>query len=117
MALLNNFPPIYHHSDRGSQYCSTEYINILKANNIIPSMADVGLSIDNPHAESLNRSIKEEEVCYNYYESFIEAKESIAKYILVYNTERLHSSIGYISPVEYESNYYQTLSTNISNIC
>ena len=54
-------PPKYHHSDRGVQYCSYDYIEILKKNNIIPSMADVGISVDNPYAESLNRSIKVEE--------------------------------------------------------
>jgi transposase InsO family protein len=103
MALATNEAPKYHHSDRGVQYCSSEYINILKANNITPSMADVGISVDNPYAESLNRSIKVEEVYLHAYESFEEAKSSIQKYIWVYNNRRLHSSLGYMSPVEYES--------------
>lgn len=105
MALKDNDPPKYHHSDRGVQYCSYDYIKILKDNNITPSMADTGVSVDNPYAESLNRSIKVEEVYLNAYESFGEAKASIEKYIMVYNTTRLHSSLGYVSPLTYEANY------------
>jgi transposase InsO family protein len=105
MALRDHHAPQYHHSDRGVQYCSHDYIDILKANNITPSMADVGVSVDNPYAESLNRSIKVEEVYLHAYESLQEAHDSIEKYILVYNTKRLHSSLGYISPVTYEANY------------
>jgi putative transposase len=108
MALEENDAPKYHHSDRGVQYASCDYTDILKENNITPSMADVGVSVDNPYAESLNRSIKVEEVYLNAYESFEEAKESIAKYILVYNTKRLHSSLGYVSPMTYEANYKLT---------
>lgn len=105
MALKNNPAPRFHHSDRGVQYCSHEYIGILKENRITPSMADVGVSVDNPYAESLNRSIKVEEVYLHAYESFAEAKSSIQKYIGVYNTTRLHSSLGYMSPLEYEAQY------------
>jgi transposase InsO family protein len=105
MALSANSPPKYHHSDRGVQYASYDYIDILKNSNIIPSMADTGVSVDNPYAESLNRSIKVEEVYLNCYESFKQAKDSIEKYIMVYNTKRLHSSLGYVSPMTYEANY------------
>lgn len=112
MALANNPAPKYHHSDRGVQYCSHEYIGILKENNITPSMADVGVSVDNPYAESLNRSIKVEEVYLHAYESFEEAKSSIQKYIQVYNTTRLHSSLGYMSPLEYEKDYESNRETN-----
>lgn len=113
MALKEDGAPQFHHSDRGVQYCSYDYIKILKENNITPSMADVGMSVDNPYAESLNRSIKVEEVYLHAYESFEEAKVSIEKYILVYNTKRLHSSLGYMSPMNYikkweEENYQLT---------
>jgi len=108
MALADNQPPRYHHSDRGVQYCSHDYIEILKSNNITPSMADAGVSVDNPYAESLNRSIKVEEVYLNAYESFEEAKMSIQKYILGYNTKRLHSSLGYMCPVDYIELYQLT---------
>lgn len=111
MALQGNKAPQYHHSDRGVQYCSHEYIRILKDNGITPSMADVGMSVDNPYAESLNRSIKVEEVYLHAYESFSEAKESIERYIVVYNTRRLHSSLGYISPMKFEANYQLAVAT------
>ena len=104
-ALEHNQAPVYHHSDRGVQYCSHDYINILKKHQIIPSMAAVGMSVDNPYAESLNRSIKVEEVYLHAYESLAEAKNSIQRYFEVYNTKRLHSSLGYIPGVEYEANY------------
>lgn len=105
MALASNTAPRFHHSDRGVQYASHDYIEIEKKYGITPSMADVGISVDNPYAEALNRSIKVEEVYLHAYESFEEAKASIQKYIEVYNTKRLHSSLGYVSPVEFEANY------------
>jgi putative transposase len=52
MALDTHQPPRFHHSDRGGQYCSREYQNELQKQNITPSMADVGVSVDNPFAES-----------------------------------------------------------------
>jgi len=109
MALENHKAPKYHHSDRGSQYCAYEYIQILKDNGVIPSMAAVGKSVDNPHAESFNRSLKVEEVYLNAYEDFEEAKMSIENYIMVYNSRRLHSSLGYRSPIEFEASYYKSL--------
>lgn len=110
-ALENNTPPQYHHSDRGVQYCCHDYQHILKQHNITPSMADVGVSVDNPHAESLNRSIKVEEVYRNEYETIEEARYFLKQYIMRYNTRRLHSSLGYIPPEEYEANYkLQTVS-------
>lgn len=79
-------------------------------------MADVGVSVDNPYAESLNRSIKVEEVYLHAYKSFEEAKTSIEKYIWVYNTTRLHSSLGYVSPATYEANYQLTSVSKISDL-
>lgn len=114
MALANNKAPKYHHSDRGVQYASHDYIGIEKNHGIIPSMADIGVSVDNPYAESLNRSIKVEEVYLHAYESFEEARDSLFRYIGVYNTKRLHSSLGYMSPVKYEMNYYKLIK-NSSN--
>ncbi len=111
MALNNNKPPQFHHSDRGSQYCSHEYQRELQKHRIKPSMADVGVSVDNPFAESFNRSLKVEEVYLNVYENISEAKASIAEYIECYNTKRLHSSLGYVPPVEFEANYQMEVSS------
>jgi len=110
MALNNNQAPLFHHSDRGGQYCSHEYQRELEKRHIKPSMADVGLSVDNPFAESFNRSLKVEEVYLNTYENVFEARESIAEYIECYNTRRLHSSLGYVPPVEFEANYQMGVS-------
>lgn len=112
-ALKDHPTPRFHHSDRGVQYCSHDYIDILKKHHITPSMAEVGMSVDNPYAESLNRSIKVEEVYLKAYESFAEAESSIQKYIEVYNTKRLHSSLRYLTPAEYEANYQLT---NVSKV-
>ena len=103
--LKTHQAPQYHHSDRGVQYCSYDYVNALKAHNITPSMADVGVSVDNPFAESFNRSLKVEEVYLNAYESLKEATASIATYITCYNTKRLHSSLGYVPPVTFEASF------------
>lgn len=110
MALDAHQPPLFHHSDRGSQYCSYEYQQQLREHHIRPSMADVGVSVDNPYAESFNRSLKVEEVYFNAYESIAEARASIAAYIACYNTKRLHSSLGYVPPVEFEANYQAEVS-------
>ena len=110
MALYSHPAPTFHHSDRGSQYCSHEYQRRLKQHNIRPSMADVGVSVDNPFAESFNRSLKVEEVYLNVYEKISEARASIAAYVACYNTTRLHSSLGYVPPVEFEANYQREVS-------
>lgn len=110
MALSTHTAPLFHHSDRGSQYCSHEYQKQLSEYGIKPSMADVGVSVDNPFAESFNRSLKVEEVYLNVYENATEARVSIAEYIECYNTKRLHSSLGYVPPVEFEANYQMEVS-------
>lgn len=98
--------PEYHHSDRGGQYCSYEYTNLLKTNGVKVSMADTGVSVDNPYAESWNRTFKVEEVYLADYETIDDAKESMKHFIeVVYNKKRLHSSIGYKPPEEFEEEW------------
>lgn len=108
MALSTHRAPQFHHSDRGSQYCSHAYQNKLQDHHITPSMADVGVSVDNPYAESFNRSLKVEEVYLNHYDTISDARASLATYLACYNSTRLHSSLGYIPPMEFAANYYQT---------
>ncbi len=91
-----------HHSDHGSQYLSGEYMNRLHELRMLPSMGEVGNSYDNAFAESLNKTVKNEEVWLNDYETFNQAYECIAAFIKKYNEKRLHSSIGYLPPNEYE---------------
>jgi transposase InsO family protein len=91
-----------HHSDHGVQYLSAAYMDKLHTLGMLPSMGEIGNSYDNAFAESLNKTVKNEEVWINEYDSFAHAYESIAQYIETYNNERLHSSIGYVPPEEYE---------------
>lgn len=101
---LRDGTPAFHHSDRGGQYCATEYVGKLEGLGIAVSMADTGVSVDNPYAESLNRTLKVEEVYLRDYRDFAEAKASIRSFIVdVYNTRRLHSSLGYLPPAEFEA--------------
>lgn len=106
LLALEGGAPEYHHSDRGGQYCSYDYTNLLKENGIKISMADTGVSVDNPYAESFNRTLKVEEVYLADYETIIDAKESIKCFIeVVYNKKRLHSSLGYKPPEEFEEEW------------
>ena len=117
-ALINNPKPNFHHSDKGSQYCSYEHTDILKKNDILISMADTGVSVDNPFAEALNRSVKVEEVYLNSYESLEHARQSIGAYINDYNTKRLHTSIGYMPPCEYMENFKKNVKEfAINSLC
>ena len=73
LALLGGAPE-FHHSDRGGQYCSYEYTGLLKENEAKISMADTGVSVDNPYAESFNRTLKVEEVHLADYDTVRDAK-------------------------------------------
>jgi transposase InsO family protein len=97
------FSNLIHHSDRGVQYASDEYVNELKKLDIKISMSRSGNPYDNAFAESFNKTLKVEEVYINEYETFEEAYKNIKHFIyLVYNQKRLHSSIGYVPPEEFE---------------
>ena len=101
---VKNVKGCIHHSDHGVQYLARDYITRLEQLGMQASMGEVGNSYDNAHAESLNKTIKNEEVWTNEYESFMDAYTNIARYVHIYNEKRLHSSIGYIPPNEFEKN-------------
>jgi len=95
---------LIHHSDRGVQYACGEYIALLAAHEIEPSMSRVGNPYDNAKAERFMRTLKEEEVDGRAYRDIDEARRSIGTFIeTVYNRRRLHSALGYLSPDEYEA--------------
>lgn len=98
-----DFSGLVHHSDRGVQYASDDYINHLKERGIKISMSRKGNPYDNAFAESFIKTLKYEEVYLKEYKSsddaYINIKESIEK---VYNERRIHSSIGYLTPKEFE---------------
>jgi len=93
-----------HHSDRGVQYASAEYVGRLEEVGARASMAAVGNPYENAKAESFFRTLKMEEVYLKDYRSFEEAEENTGEFIEeVYDNERLHSSLGYLPPVEFEA--------------
>ena len=98
-----DFTDLIHHSDQGVQYASQDYIGLLKEYGIQPSMSRRGNPYDNAYAESFMKTLKHEEVNLQEYMDFDDAYQNIRTFIEeVYNTKRLHSSIGYLSPNEYE---------------
>lgn len=97
------FLNLIHHSDRGVQYASNDYVEMLQKYGIKISMSRSGNPYDNAFAESFNKTLKVEEVYINEYETFEDAYKNIKHFIeLVYNKKRLHSGIGYITPEEFE---------------
>ncbi|MBM7655711.1 transposase InsO family protein [Neobacillus cucumis] len=107
-AMINQPPSkgLIHHSDRGSQYASIDYTNKLKEAEIIISMSRKGNCYDNACIESFHSSIKKELIYQKKYKTRDEAKMSIFNYLVgFYNSRRIHSTLGYISPNEFEKQY------------
>ncbi|RYZ12768.1 MAG: IS3 family transposase, partial [Myxococcaceae bacterium] len=103
MALLGRPAPQLHHSDRGSQYASEDYRQLLEARGIGCSMSRKGNCWDNAVAESFFSTLKLELVYITRFKTRESAKQSLFEYIEVfYNRKRRHSALGYVSPVEYE---------------
>lgn len=108
MALVNRDiePGLIHHSDRGVQYAAGDYVNRLQENCIKISMSRKGNPYDNAKAESFFKTLKTEEVYLFEYETFGEANMRIGTFIEdVYNQKRLHSSLGYLPPSEFEEQF------------
>jgi transposase InsO family protein len=101
---------LLHHSDRGSQYCSHEYRNLLDECGLKASMSGRGNCFDNAPMESFWGTLKQELIHHRHYRSRREAMEDITEYIeIFYNRQRLQSRLGYLSPVAYVQKYYSGL--------
>jgi transposase InsO family protein len=99
---------VQHHSDRGCQYTSEIFQKLLTENNIICSMSSTGNCFDNAVAESFFHTLKTECVYHERYETREQAMQSIFEYVEVfYNNQRRHSTLGYVSPAEFEQRYFQ----------
>jgi len=99
-------PGLIHHSDRGVQYASREYVEQLQEIGAQISMSAVGNPYDNAKAESFFKTLKQEEVYLKEYDSFTDAEQNLTVFIeKVYNEKRLHSSLGYLPPAEFEAAY------------
>jgi putative transposase len=105
MALIQRRPSpgLIHHSDRGVQYASYAYTEMLKQSHVTISMSRKGNPYDNAACESFMKTLKQEEVYRNEYQDFRDARSSIGEFLeRVYNQERLHSALGYLPPTEFE---------------
>jgi len=109
-ALSHHPPCTIHHSDQGVQYCSKEYTEKLKEYQIKISMSDKGNPFQNSITESFFKTLKYNEVYLNEYESFEEASSNIKHFIeIIYHKRRLHSSLNYMTPEEFEQQHLQFL--------
>ena len=108
MAYWQRKPPkgLLHHSDRGSQYASHEYQNQLHTFGMTASMSRKGNCWDNAPTERFFRSLKSERLTACRFITRNEAKNEILDYITFYNSIRLHSTLGYLSPMAYEKEQY-----------
>ncbi len=96
--------PEMHHSDQGVQYAAQEYVALLQQFHVQISMANQGKPEENGYAERLMRTIKEEEVDLSEYNDFADVYQQIGRFLEdVYNTKRIHSALGYLTPVEFEA--------------
>ena len=107
-AFERGFPEI-HHSDQGVQYAATAYVEMLTGHEVKISMANVGEPEENGFAERLMRTIKEEEVDLSEYEDFADDMSGLGRFLDdVYNRKRIHSSLGYLTPSEFEQQWIST---------
>jgi transposase InsO family protein len=107
-ALAERHPPAgwIHHSDRGVQYASAAYVQRLEQAGAQISMSGKASPLENAQAESFFKTVKVEEVYVHIYHSFEEAQAHLAHFLEeVYNQKRLHSSLGYLPPAEFEAQF------------
>lgn len=106
-ALAHRTPQI-HHSDQGVQYAATAYVQLLEATGVQISMAEVGQAWQNGYAERIMRTIKEEAVDLSEYQDYWDAYRQIGRFLEdVYMQKRIHSSLGYLTPVEFENQWHE----------
>ena len=101
---------LLHHSDRGSQYASKEYRKRLKTYRMKASMSRKGNCYDNACIESFHSVLKKEFIYCTRFKTKSEAQQEMFEYIeLFYNRKRIHGSLGYVSPIQFEVQYYNNL--------
>jgi putative transposase len=104
LAYRQPLPGLLHHSDRGSQYASSDYQHLLTNHEALASMSRTGNVYDNAPMESFFATLKKDLIHHRNYDTRQQAKADIFEYLEVfYNRQRLHSSLGYLSPMAFES--------------
>jgi putative transposase len=119
MALHSRKPAtgLTHHSDRGVQYASNDYTDLLKDHGIRISMSRKGNPYDNATCESFMKTLKYEEVYRQEYRDMADARRSIEQFLeKIYNGKRLHSALGYLPPVEFEHSLLASVPTSQSQL-
>jgi putative transposase len=112
---LDQGRPEIHHSDQGVQYAAAAYTELLGELGVAISMATVGKPEENGYAERLMRTIKEEEVDLSEYEDLADARRQLGRFLDdVYNTKRIHSSLGYLTPAEFRQQWINMQPTELS---
>lgn len=105
-ALAHHPAPEIHHSDQGGQYAATAYTQLLQEAQVRISMAEVGAAWQNGYAERLIRTIKEDEVDLAEYQDYHDAHRQLGQFLdAVYAHKRIHSSLGYLTPAEFEAQW------------
>jgi putative transposase len=106
-ALGTGHLPRIHHSDQGVQYAATAYVACLEQMGAQVSMAEPGEPRQNGSAERLMRTIKEQEVALTEYRDCADAYAQIGRFLdEVYQPKRIHSALGYLTPTEFEADYF-----------
>ena len=104
-AIAERQPPagVVHHSDRGFQYASAEYVAVLERHQMVSSMSRPANPYDNASCESFLKTLKREEIYANRYHDLDHMRANVEEFIdHYYNQQRLHSALGYQTPVEFE---------------
>ena len=105
---------LIHHSDRGVHYASAEYVARLRSVQAQVSMSAIGNPYEHAKAESFFKTLKREEVYLKQYHTFQDAQDNLRAFIEeVYHTKRLHSSLGYLPPTEFEEAYSLVRKTSL----